>query len=497
MDRLNIALIYFIYGLAFFAMGLATSLEAGRASDRRLRRALGFLAVFGLLHGLHEWIEMFELLGLLPGVQRAPTAWQSLRVAMLVFSFPPLAVFGLALSWEEPQRKHLDLLIPLGLVLVWGLGCMLLRPHFDLPERLYVADVWGRYTLAIPSALMAASGLVLQCRRFQREQLTYFGRSCIWAAVAFAIYGTIGQLFVRKTGLPPSTVINEDLFLSWFGFPIQILRAVAAIVAAFFILRLLRAFEIEVQRKIAELQEAKLRESERRQAQRGELFKHIVAAQEAERQRIALELHDETGQALTAVGLGLRGLENAVGSCDSRAVTNLHHLEELVTHSLDELQRIISDLRPSHLDDLGLPAALRWYANEVNNRTGILVNVSFEGEPRALVSEVKTTLFRVAQEALTNVVKHADATAICLELIYLEDEVSMRVVDNGCGFDVDMVQLQDRSWGVIGMQERATLLGGSFRLKTNPGDGTTVEVQIPYEPKKVVEYEEDTFAAGG
>ncbi|MFN2148853.1 MAG: sensor histidine kinase [Anaerolineales bacterium] len=496
MDRFHIALIFFVYGLAFFSMGLATSLEAGRASDRRLRRALGFLAVFGLLHGLHEWIEMFELLGLLPGVQRAPIAWMSVRVVMLALSFPPLGIFGLALAWERPQRRHLDLLIPLGLVLLWGLGCLVLRSFFALPEILFVADVWARYTLAIPSALMAAVGLVLQCRRFQREELTYFGRSCLWAAVAFALYGAIGQLFVRKTGLPPSTIINQDQFQAWFGFPIQLLRAMTAVLAAFFILRLLRAFELEVQHKIADLQEARLRDAERREAQRRELFKHIVAAQESERQRIALELHDETGQALTAVGLGLRGLENAVGDCSSHAATNLRHLEELVTHSLNELQRIISDLRPSHLDDLGLPAALRWYASEVTERSGIEVNVSFEGEPVSLASAVKTTLFRVAQEALTNVVKHADASAVCLELTYLENDVQMRVVDNGCGFDQDLMQMQGRSWGLIGMQERASLLGGCFRLFSRPGEGTTVEVEIPYEPKKVMDHE-DSLAAGG
>jgi len=496
MERFDIALVFFIYGLAFFSMGLATSLEAGRASDRRLRRALGFLAVFGLLHGLHEWVEMFQTLGLLPGVERAPTAWTSLRLGMLALSFPPLAVFGLALAWEEPQRKHLDLLIPFGLVMVWGLGCLVLKSFFTLPELLYAADVWARYTLAIPAALMAATGLVLQCRRFQREELTYFGRSCIWAAVAFALYGAIGQLFVRKTGLPPSTVVNDQLFLAWFGFPVQVLRAVTAIVAAFFILRLLRAFEIEVQRKIADLQEARLRESERREAQRSELFKHIVAAQESERQRIALELHDETGQALTAVGLGLRGLEGSLGAEESRPATNLRHLERLVTHSLNELQRIISDLRPSHLDDLGLPAALRWYASEVSNRSGLEVSVSFSGEPRSLASAVKTTLFRVAQEALTNIVKHADASAVCVELSYLEQDVRLRVIDDGCGFDVDVVQMQGRSWGVIGMQERANLLGGRFRLLTQPDEGTTVEVEIPYEPKKVLE-NEDTLAAGG
>ncbi len=496
MDSFQIALIFFVYGLAFFSMGLATALEAGRATDRRLSRALRFLGIFGLLHGLHEWVEMFEILGLLPGVRAAPIAFLSGRVFMLALSFPPLAAFGLAMASTEESRRHWDILIPLGLVLVWGIGLLIISRRLDLEEALYVGDVWARYTLAIPSSLLAASGLVLQCRRFQREELSYFGRSCLWAAIAFAIYGAIGQLFVSKTSLPPSTVINQELFLTWFGFPVQLLRAAMAVVAAIFILRLLRAFEQQVQRKLADLQLSKLQESQRREALRGELFKHIVAAQEAERQRIALELHDETGQSLTAIGMGLHGLESALKTNEERGRSNLRHLEQLVTHSIDELQRIISDLRPSHLDDLGLPAALRWYAGEIKERTGLEVNVSFEGEPVTIPSAVKTTLFRVAQEALTNVVKHANASAVCLSLTYLEHGVHMRVVDDGCGFDVDRIQTQERSWGLIGMQERSSLLGGEFRLISRPQEGTTVEVDIPYQPERVAEHE-DSVAAGG
>jgi signal transduction histidine kinase len=263
-----------------------------------------------------------------------------------------------------------------------------------------------------------------------------------------------------------------------------------AAIAAIFILRLLRAFEMQVQRRIAELQASKLQESQRREALRGELFSHIVAAQEAERQRIALELHDETGQSLTAIGMGLRGLESALKVEEERGRSNLRHLEQLVTHSLNELQRIISDLRPSHLDDLGLPAALRWYAGEVRTRTGLEVNVSFEGEPVSIPAAVKTTLFRVAQEALTNVVKHANANAVCLNLTYLEDGVRMRIVDDGSGFDPAMNQAQGQSWGLIGMQERSSLLGGDFRLISRPQEGTTVEVEIPYQPKRKAEHED-------
>ena len=117
------------------------------------------------------------------------------------------------------------------------------------------------------------------------------------------------------------------------------------------------------------LQEDRIRSSQRREALRGDLLKRVVGAQEAERQRIARELHDETGQALTAVGLGLQGLQAKFPDGEPRIKSNLRSLQELVTHSMSELQRIIGDLRPSHLDDLGLRAALRWYAGVVSERS--------------------------------------------------------------------------------------------------------------------------------
>ena len=267
--------------------------------------------------------------------------------------------------------------------------------------------------------------------------------------------------------LPPSTVINQDLFLRTFGFPIQLLRAGAAVVSAWAIIRFLRSFEFETQRKIAALQEEQLHEAQRREALHGKLLKQIVSAQEAERQRIARELHDATGQSLTAIGLGLRGISNTLRQDTDKAAENLRQLEGLVARSLDELQRLIADLRPSHLDDLGLPAALRWYAGEVQSRMPLNITVEINGEPRPIDPVANTALFRVAQEALTNVVKHAQATKATVRLSYLPSVVMLQVEDDGCGFDV-RAQAQRPAWGLLGMEERATLLGGNVVIQSQP-----------------------------
>jgi signal transduction histidine kinase len=178
-----------------------------------------------------------------------------------------------------------------------------------------------------------------------------------------------------------------------------------------------------------------------------------------------------------------------------RTKQNLHQLELLTAHSLDELQRLIADLRPSHLDDLGLSSALRWYANTLQDRVRLDVHVEIQGEERPVPSPVKIALFRIAQEALTNVVKHAQAKTARVVLTYADETVHIRVTDDGRGFDMDTAGSAKRiSWGLKGMEERTSLLGGRFEVHSHLSEGTTVEVSIPYLQE---ESDENSPATGG
>jgi signal transduction histidine kinase len=498
MNIPSIIPIYFFYGLAFFSMGLLVISEGGRSFDARLRRALRPLAVFGLVHAANEWLEMLEAIARLGGSQ--PPEWLfGIRLMMLAFSFLSLAAFGSYLLAMSRQAWRLSLLVPLGLTAIWVSGLLLLRNQFANPVLWDVADVWTRYTLAIPAALLAAVGLVIQQKVFRKSGLIKFGQDALWAAVAFGWYGLVGQLFGKSTPLPISTIINEGLFQAWFGIPIQLFRAAMAGSAAFFVIRFLRAFQVEIDSHISNLQEARLHEAEQRETLRGELFQQVVSAQEAERQRIARELHDETGQALTALGLGLRGLTTSLHTPDlPRATQLLQQLESLTAHSLTELQRLISDLRPSHLDDLGLPSALRWYANDIGERTSLKIQVEVIGQEREIQAGAKTALFRIVQEALTNVVKHAQASSAKVTLTYTPESVQVAIQDSGSGFDPHMETVSERtSWGLKNMQERTALLGGSFKIRSRPGEGTLVEVSLPDASKKKETPHDDPVASGG
>jgi signal transduction histidine kinase len=440
-----------------------------------------FLAIFGLVHGFHEWMEMFLSIGAIPSLDVQPSSWLHIRLIVLAVSFISLGTFGVLLPFVNESYRRLALLIPLTLMGIWAFGILVFQGIYTADQGYWqVVDVWTRYVLAIPSSLLACWGLIYQQREFRRRGMARFGRDSLWAAVAFGWYGLIGQVFVNSSPLPPSDVINAGLFLRLFGFPVQVMRMMAALASAIFVNRFLRSFQVENQREIENLQSARLEESLRREAQRGELLRRVVAAQEAERQRISRELHDETGQALTAIGLGVRAVSTNIHSDPEKATSNLRQIQRMVDRSIDDLQRIIGDLRPSHLDDLGLAAALRWYANEVQKRTSLDISVDLVGESADTSAEAKTAIFRIAQEALTNVVRHSQATAARLRLMFDAETVTLKVEDNGCGFDADNLGSKGRpAWGLLGMEERASLLGGNLKIESKPGSGTRVTVIIP------------------
>ena len=464
-------------------MGLLVAIEGGRSSEERVRKALRPLAGFGLVHAAHEWIEMFAHVGAAGGTSLAP-AWMVLRLSTLAFSFLSLAAFGAFLLARDESAQRVSLLVPLGLEAIWVFGLANLRAHYP-PVSLYgVVDVWTRYSLALPASILAAVGLIAQQRAFRQAGMVQFGRDALWAAVAFAWYGLVGQVFTSASALPPSTFLNEGLFLRLFGFPVQLLRAVLAGFASVYVIRFLHAFQVETDQKISALQTAQLEESQQREKLRGELFSRVVAAQESERQRIARDLHDETGQALTAIGLGLRSLESRLAVDPQVAALTLHELQTLTADSLKELQRVMSDLRPAHLDDLGLAATLRWYAARLEERSSLKIKVETSGAERPLPDAARIYTFRIAQEALNNVIRHADAGNVHIALDYTENGVHVAVRDDGSGFDLSRLKQPSASHrqplGLAGMQERAALLGGLVNISSTPGEGTLIEAFLPY-----------------
>jgi len=204
-------------------------------------------------------------------------------------------------------------------------------------------------------------------------------------------------------------------------------------------------------------------------------LRRVVAGQELERQRLARELHDETGQALTSILLGLKAVEEAHAPGEMHAAAA--GLRELVVATLQDVRRLAVELRPKALDDFGLVAALERLGNTFSEATGIQVQLEASLRNERLPAEMETTLYRIVQEALTNIVKHARARNVSILIVRRDGRVTAVVEDDGEGFDPNAVSAE--GLGLLGMRERVALIDGRLTLESSAGAGTTLAVEVP------------------
>ncbi|MES0360202.1 MAG: sensor histidine kinase [Anaerolineales bacterium] len=478
----DIVLIFFVYGLAFFSMGIALSLETMRSPRLAERRVLRPLAIFGLLHGMHEWIEILLLQGVWMGVP-FPEQINWLRYSLLVISFIPLVYFGLLMLLEPEYGKVVPVVILLGLLVIYAaLVITLSRVRPDL--GLGPADTLARYVLAVPGGILAGLGLRRRAQQVEKEGRGDLAPRFRWAAFGFAMYG-LTQIFVGPIDMFPANIINSAVFVGIAGFPVQLIRAAMAVLITVNLIQAIQAVEREREQQLLTAQQARLealqqvqRDLEEREVMRRELLRHTVIAQEEERSRIARELHDETAQFLTALSLNLATLKNLLPE-QRKTMDLINDLQSQTRQMSQGIYRLVHDLRPAQLDDLGLVPAIQYLAEEEYRRAGLKVDLLVEGQRQRMDPLVETVFFRVAQEALTNVVRHAQCDQATVELIFENERVVMRVSDEGVGFKIAPSVLQQRGWGLEGMRERVDSVSGQLSIFSPQAGGTIIEVAIP------------------
>jgi PAS domain S-box-containing protein len=210
------------------------------------------------------------------------------------------------------------------------------------------------------------------------------------------------------------------------------------------------------------------------------LSRRLFEVQEEERRRLARDLHDDVGQALTALKIQLESLARTGGEVAVRS--RVDECVDTVQHTLERVRQLSLSLRPSQLDDLGLAAALRSHLDRQARVAGLQAHFETEDAPQALAPEIETACFRVAQEAINNVLRHARARNLWLRLFTAGGRLAISVRDDGRGFDLDAVRQRaadGASLGLVGMEERMALAGGSFELRSTPGQGTVLLATFP------------------
>jgi signal transduction histidine kinase len=479
--------IFFTYGLAFFCMGFALFLESSRSPFLTEGKVLLPLALFGLIHGSHEWLEMF-----LYSQPKPSNAAILVRLILLVISFSCLLLFGIRSFY--PKARTITMLPILTVILV-GFGCVLLidhRLHIHQTFQISVGhvDALARYTLGFAGAIVGGAALVFHTVRARRVGRKKLGNSLILCSICFFIYG-LTQFFVPPQDFFPANLLNASFFLDTFGLSVQIIRgglATAILISLLWAVRLAdegRQKQLENALKSREeaLEVAKSEMVKRENLQK-ELMRHIVIAQEDERARISRELHDETAQLLTAINLHLATLQLYTDK-SSRVENQIRELKNLSQQMSEGIYRMVHDLRPAQLDDLGLVAALRDLIQDYNQNHGLEVNFQMNGTRKSLDSLIETVVFRVTQESLSNIVRHSGVLHASVKLEYGPEILDLEIKDEGEGFTPGRIFQSQGEFGITGMRERVEALGGSFAILSMPGQGTTVRAMIPFIQKEI------------
>ena len=206
------------------------------------------------------------------------------------------------------------------------------------------------------------------------------------------------------------------------------------------------------------------------------LSQRLIEVQEIERQHLARELHDEFGQVLTALKLNLDGIDRMPAPTGQARLRNARqHLDDLLARVRD----LSLDLRPPMLDELGLLSALLWLVDRYSHQSNIQMHIEHDGLDRRFAPEIETGAYRIVQEALTNVARHAGVTQATVRLWVEDRTLTIQIVDTGKGFDPALASADGARGGVLGMRERARLLGGNLTVESTPGGGTSVTAELP------------------
>ncbi|MFN2364005.1 MAG: sensor histidine kinase [Halarsenatibacteraceae bacterium] len=210
---------------------------------------------------------------------------------------------------------------------------------------------------------------------------------------------------------------------------------------------------------------------------REQLAFKIIQAQEEERKRVAREIHDGPAQSMANLVLRTEVVQQILKEDKEQAINELDDLKDIVRSSVKDIRKIIYDLRPMSLDDLGLVPTLRKYIDDFTTETGIMVELMIRGEERSLPPSFEITIFRLVQEALTNMRKHSDANSGRVQIEYTRNDIKILIIDDGKGFNQD--DDFENSYGIISMKERCKLLQGDFKISSEPGKGTRISIVLP------------------
>lgn len=455
---LNRDIIFFVYGLSFFVLGLAVALQTRHASRLELARSLNWLAAFGITHGLHEWGEYFipiQSAYLSPAVVHG---LEMLRLMLLALSFACLFQFGVRLLQSIGLASRLSV-VPAGLLATW-----VFVAFFPLPALIHDSQTWqniadslARYFIGFPGGLLSAYAL----RRHAHERIRPLNvpdivRNLRVAGLALFFYALFAGLLPPATPYFPGNLLNAASFEAVLIFPVQLIRSLIGITLAVSTIRGLEVFDVETARTIEAMEQ-----------------QQILAA---ERNRLARDLHDGAIQKVYTAGLIVESARNLVPDTDP-AAGRLDRSVGVLNDAIRDLRNNIEALQSTPSDE-PLAERLRRLAEAPGLQSFVSVDIDIRLPSSVRPNPIATDhILAIVSEALANIVRHAHAQHVTLRALEGGSTLEIEIDDDGRGFD----EKSPRGFGLRNMRDRARLVEGELTIEGNPGKGTHVHLSVPWE----------------
>jgi signal transduction histidine kinase len=455
--EVNNTLVFFVYGQVFFVLGLAIALQSRRHTRLELARSLGWLAAFGIAHGVHEWGAFFIPIQATHVSEAVLSFLRLLQVVLLAVSFGFLFRFGADLLRERwPVLPYVPLVVMAG----WGLIFVAPNLLFGVaPETWHEnASIWARYLLGFPGGMLAALGLRYQAeRQIKPLNLNHIYRTLLVAGITFGAYAILAGLIVSPSGFFPASTLNDTVMVELLGTPPPVLRSVAGLIIAIAFIRALEVFDVEVDRLIEQME--------------------IDQSVTAERERISRELHDGAIQQVYTAGLIVESAQRKAGR-NGELERWLDKAMIAMNEAIGSLRATMGDLRPGP-PNTSLVAGLR--QQTADPRLTALMNVDLVldlSETESLNPVQTARVLAIVSEALANAARHAQAHHVSVRAVREADQLMLTIDDDGCGFDTTT---KNFGYGLRDMRDRARLLGGSLMIGSEPGRGTQIKLVTPWE----------------
>ena len=455
---LNKSMIYFVYGLVFFLLGFAIILQTRQSSRLDFARSLRWLAAFGITHGFHEWGDLFipiQAEYMSPGTIRI---LYILHLILLSLSYIFLFEFGFALLYTGKRERWFHWLTPL-LFIGWFIALINILTPVNTDERLwrYPANALARYFIGFPGGLLAAYALrrhtMLRIKPLNVPQIVL---TLQVAGIALGIYALLGGLIPPPVDFFPGNIINRETFTDVVGIPPLVFRSLVGMVIAIALIRALEIFDVETERRIEALEQ------------------HQIVT--AERERLARELHDGAIQKVYTAGL-LVEATSMLADPQSEIGAGLEKSIIVLNDAVADLRRNLTELHAgSTAPTEPLPTLLQRVAENPQYTTMVNISLDLDGLNTRQLSSIRSShVFAIVNEALANIVRHAQAKNVAIRARDLGTQLLLEIKDDGIGIP----SKPNAGYGLRNMRDRTRLVDGSLTFTNEKG--TLVTLTIPWE----------------